>query len=54
LVLEYLQKPRQQGVGGWWGDLGEPEAFDSKCMTVKGKADEVHNVYGHNWAKLSF
>ena len=41
-----------QGVGGMWGDLGEPEVFPSKAMTAKGKADEVHNVYGHNWAKL--
>lgn len=41
-----------QGVGGLWGDLGEPEAFPSQGITVKGKADEVHNIYGHNWAKL--
>jgi alpha-glucosidase (family GH31 glycosyl hydrolase) len=41
-----------QGVGGMWGDLGEPEVFPSQAMTAKGKADEVHNVYGHNWAKL--
>ncbi len=41
-----------QGVGGMWGDLGEPEVFPSKAYTAKGKADEVHNVYGHNWAKL--
>ncbi|MCF6131085.1 glycoside hydrolase family 31 protein [Flavobacterium wongokense] len=41
-----------QGVGGMWGDLGEPEVFPSKAITVGGKADEVHNIYGHNWAKL--
>lgn len=41
-----------QGVGGLWGDLGEPEVFPSKVITAVGKADEVHNVYGHNWAKL--
>ena len=41
-----------QGVGGMWGDLGEPEVFPSKVMTAGGKADEVHNIYGHNWAKL--
>lgn len=41
-----------QGVGGLWGDLGEPEAFPSEGITAKGKADEVHNIYGHNWAKL--
>ena len=42
----------KQGVGGMWGDLGEPEVFPSKVITAGGKADEVHNIYGHNWAKL--
>ncbi len=41
-----------QGVGGLWGDLGEPEVFPSNAVTAAGKADEVHNIYGHNWAKL--
>ena len=41
-----------QGVSGLWGDLGEPEVFPSKAITAGGKADEIHNVYGHNWAKL--
>jgi len=41
-----------QGVSGLWGDLGEPEVFPTKVLTAAGKADEVHNIYGHNWAKL--
>lgn len=41
-----------QGVGGLWGDLGEPEVFPSKAITFGGKADEIHNIYGHTWAKL--
>ena len=41
-----------QGVGGLWGDLGEPEVFPSAARTAGGTADEVHNIYGHNWAKL--
>lgn len=41
-----------QGVGGLWGDLGEPEVFPSEAITAGGKADEIHNIYGHNWAKL--
>ncbi|WP_232735240.1 TIM-barrel domain-containing protein [Flavobacterium sp. 5] len=41
-----------QGVGGWWGDLGEPEVFPSAAFTSQGTADEVHNIYGHNWAKM--
>ncbi|MBY0486931.1 MAG: DUF5110 domain-containing protein [Flavobacteriaceae bacterium] len=42
----------KQGIGGLWGDLGEPEVFPSTAITAAGKADEVHNIYGHNWAKL--
>lgn len=43
-----------KGVAGVWGDLGEPEVFPSEAFTAKGKADEVHNIYGHNWAKMVF
>ncbi|WP_300976898.1 TIM-barrel domain-containing protein [Flavobacterium sp.] len=42
----------QQGVGGFWGDLGEPEVFPSTAITKGGTADEVHNIYGHHWAEL--
>ena len=44
------------GVGGWWGDLGEPEVHPSWVRHgedgAKLGADEVHNVYGHDWARL--
>ena len=42
------------GVAGWWGDLGEPEVHPSDLIHATGTADEVHNIYGHNWAKLIF
>ncbi|KXX67647.1 TIM-barrel domain-containing protein [Flammeovirga sp. SJP92] len=42
----------EQGVSGWWGDLGEPEVHPSELQHVNGSADEVHNVYGHQWAKI--
>lgn len=41
-----------QGVAGLWGDLGEPEVFPSYANTFAGTADQIHNIYGHNWAKL--
>ena len=49
----------QQGVDGWWGDLGEPEVHPSDALhtlddgTVV-NADAIHNVYGHQWAKMVF
>ena len=46
---------KSMGVRGFWGDLGEPEVLpfwvtfgDDK------KADEIHNIYGHDWAKLIY
>ena len=41
-----------KGVAGLWGDLGEPEVHPSWVQHAKGSADEIHNVYGHDWAKL--
>ena len=43
---------KAQGVAGWWGDLGEPEVHPSGVQHKTGSADQVHNVYGHEWAKL--
>ena len=40
------------GITGLWGDLGEPEVHPSKLMHETGTADEVHNIYGHDWARL--
>ena len=42
------------GVTGFWGDLGEPEVHPGWVQHVKGSADEVHNIYGHDWAKLVY
>ncbi len=44
----------KMGVAGIWGDLGEPEVLPSWVKFAKGTADELHNVYGHNWAKLVY
>ncbi len=40
------------GVQGFWGDLGEPEVHPSDLIHATGTADEVHNIYGHDWARL--
>lgn len=43
-----------KGVAGVWGDLGEPEVHPSGLIHHTGTADEVHNTYGHDWARLVF
>ncbi len=40
------------GIAGWWGDLGEPEVHPSDLIHSTGTADEVHNIFGHEWAKM--
>ncbi len=42
----------EMGVHGWWGDLGEPEVHPEWVQHETGSANEVHNIYGHEWAKL--
>ena len=44
----------KMGVEGVWGDLGEPEVHPSKLIHATGTADEVHNIYGHDWARLVY
>ncbi len=40
------------GAKGLWGDLGEPEVLPSWVNFKNHKADEIHNIYGHDWARL--
>lgn len=50
----------KQGVKGVWGDLGEPEVHPADTIhylsdaKVHATGDEVHNAYGHEWAKMVF
>ncbi|SOC80424.1 oligosaccharide 4-alpha-D-glucosyltransferase [Salinimicrobium sediminis] len=44
----------EMGVGGWWGDLGEPEVHPEGLLHATGTANEVHNIYGHYWAKMIY
>ena len=56
----FYKKFTDQGIAGWWGDLGEPEnhpqdlVHDLSSIGIHRKvfADEVHNYYGHVWSKL--
>ncbi|KQV49590.1 TIM-barrel domain-containing protein [Massilia sp. Root335] len=41
-----------QGVAGCFCDLGEPEGHPSAMRHQTGSADQVHNLYGHEWARM--
>lgn len=59
---KYYQQQMQNGVAGWWGDLGEPEKHPADLFhNLKDYghnrlfgSNEVHNVYGHNWTKMLY
>ena len=49
-----------QGVAGTWGDLGEPEVHPDDIIhylsndKITARGNEVHNAYGHRWAKMVY
>lgn len=54
----YQQKPLDDGVQGFWTDMGEP-AWSNEEQTGRlvmkhhlGMHDEIHNVYGLTWDKV--
>jgi oligosaccharide 4-alpha-D-glucosyltransferase len=42
------------GVRGVWGDLGEPEVHPAVLQHSAGPQQLVHNIYGHEWARLVY
>jgi oligosaccharide 4-alpha-D-glucosyltransferase len=49
-----------QGLAATWGDLGEPEVHPGDALHwlsdagVGATADEIHNAYGHEWARMVY
>ena len=45
----------EEGVTGWWGDLGEPEKHPLEIRHWNGlTAEQYHNVYGNDWSKIIY
>ena len=43
------------GVGGWWGDLGEPEVHPETGIHANGLTTrEYHNKYGNDWSEVIY
>ena len=55
---KHYQTLFEQGAAATWGDLGEPEVHPADSLHRVGSAlasgDEVHNAYGHMWAKTVY
>ena len=45
----------EEGVTGWWGDLGEPEKHPLEIRHYNGlTAEQYHNVYGNDWSSIIY
>ncbi len=45
----------EEGVTGWWGDLGEPEVHPETIRHHNGlTAEQYHNYYGNEWSRIIY
>ncbi len=45
----------EEGVSGWWGDLGEPEVHPEAIRHHNGlTAEQYHNYYGNEWSSIIY
>ena len=45
----------EEGVSGWWGDLGEPEVHPETIRHYNGlTAEQYHNFYGNEWSRIIY
>ncbi len=54
-LWQRLRPLTEEGVYGWWGDLGEPEVHPLYIRHANGQtASQYHNVYGNEWSRILY
>lgn len=54
-LAERYRQLTLEGVGGWWGDLGEPEVHPETGIHANGLTTrEYHNQYGNDWSEVIY
>ena len=54
-LWNHLKPLTEEGVAGWWADLGEPETHPETVYHANGeKATQFHNRYGNEWARIIY
>ncbi len=52
-LTERYAQLTDMGIGGWWGDLGEPEVHPETGRHANGlTARQYHNMYGNDWSRI--
>ncbi len=54
-LRDRYRKLTDEGVAGWWGDLGEPEVHPEEMVHHNGESARLyHNRYGNDWSKIIY
>ena len=54
-LWSHLRPLTEEGLAGWWGDLGEPEVHPENILHANGEtASEFHNRYGNEWSRIVY
>ncbi|MCC3157506.1 hypothetical protein LJ737_09665 [Hymenobacter sp. 15J16-1T3B] len=51
-LWQQYDRLKQDGVQGWWTDLGEPENQPADMVYDAGPTRRIHNGYGQMWASI--
>ena len=52
-LYEQYRRLTDMGMGGWWGDLGEPEVHPESGVHANGLPTRLyHNKYGNDWSEI--
>ena len=52
-MRERYRSLTDEGVTGWWGDLGEPEVHPETGVHANGLTARLyHNQYGNDWSSI--
>ncbi|WP_460620786.1 TIM-barrel domain-containing protein [Hymenobacter tenuis] len=51
-MWQQYDRLKQDGVAGWWSDLGEPENQPADMIYDAGPTRRIHNAYGQAWAGI--
>lgn len=50
-MWKFYRQRTQEGVAGWWLDLGEPERHDADSRHLGGTVAQIHNEFGDLWTE---
>lgn len=50
-MWSFYKARTEEGVGGWWLDLGEPERHDDDSSHQGGSVAQIHNEFGNLWTE---